>query len=159
MSDRITIENARVTDKGVELKQSQSGKDYAQFTIMWSSTRKNRQTGEAEYGPTKFVTVRVFGFSAKDVAAAVQPGDRVNVTGSIEHFEWASQQGPKDDWGMFAESVTKPLPRAQQQNAHQDPWGSQYQGGFGQDTGSSHHVAPAGPGAPAGQPTDDEPPF
>ena len=50
MADRITIENVRVTDKGVELKQSSTGKDFAQFTAMWSSGRKNRQTGEREVG-------------------------------------------------------------------------------------------------------------
>ena len=138
MADRITIENVRVTDKGVELKQSSTGKDFAQFTAMWSSSRKSRQTGEREYGPTKFVTVRMFGFGARDVAAAVKAGDRVNVTGTVEHFEWMSQGGPKDDWSIFAESVTLPLPRAQQGNFQQpapqqgDPWGGAPQGGFSQ---------------------------
>lgn len=153
MADRITIENARVGKDGVELKQSSTGKDYAQFTAMWSSGRKNRQTGDREFGPTKFVTVRVFGFTARDVAASIKPGDRVNVTGNVEHFTWAAQDGPRDDWSIFAESVTLPVPRAQgggdfQQQAPQqggfqqqgDPWGGAPQGGFQ-------------------QPTQDEPPF
>lgn len=148
--DKITIENARVTDKGVELKQSSTGKDFAQLTIMWSSSRKNRQTGEREYGETKFVTVRVFGFAAQDIAAGINPGDRVNVTGSIEHFVWQSQGGPKDDWSIFADSVTLPVPRAQggggfQQQAPQqagfqqqgDPWGGAPQGGFSQQDTSN----------------------
>lgn len=143
MPDKITIENAKVTDKGVETKTSSGGKDYASFTIMWSSSRKNQQTGDREYGPTKFVNVRLFGFAANDVAANVHGGDRVNVTGSLDHFEWQSDNGPKDQWGMFAESVTLPVPRAGQgapqqqgQQFGQPQQGfQQSQGGFGQQQG------------------------
>ena len=62
----------------------------------------------------------------------------MNVTGSLEHFEWMSQGGPKHDWSIFAESVTLPVPRAQQGNFQQpapqqgDPWGGAPQGGFSQ---------------------------
>ena len=143
MSDRITIENVRVGRDGVELKQSAAGKEYAQFTAMWSSSRKNRQSGEMEYGPTKFLTVRVFGFKAGDVAANINAGDRVNVSGNLDHFEWMSQDGPRDDWSLFADSVSLPVPRA---GMHErvnnqpggpsggsagDPWNSGPQGGFG----------------------------
>ena len=138
MADRISIENVRVTDKGVELKQSAAGKTYAQFSAMWSSRRKNRQTGETEYGPTRFMRVIVNGFKAGDIAANVKPGDRVNVAGSVECFEWQSQNGPREDWTILAESVTLPVPRAQQGNFQQpapqqgDPWGGAPQGGFSQ---------------------------
>lgn len=158
MADKITLENVKVGKDGVELKVSSQGKEYAQFTAMWSSGRKG-QNGQREYGPTKFVKVMVFGFKAPDVAANVQAGDFVNVSGSVEHFEWQSQNGPRDDWSIFAESVTLPVPRAQQQGGQggwnnqpqqqpqqqsrggfggqqapdNDPWNSAPQGGFGGD--------------------------
>ena len=143
MSDRISIENVRVTDKGVEMKQSAAGKDYATLTVMWSSSRKNRQTNETEYGPTHFMRVIVNGFKAGDVAANVNPGDRVNVSGRVECFEWQSNQGPKEDWTILADSVSLPVPRAgmhERVNSQPggpsggsagDPWGSGPQGGFG----------------------------
>ena len=139
----IIIEGAKVTDQGVELKQSSSGKDYASLTVMWSSSRKDRNTGQREYGPTKFVRVMAFGFQAGDIAANVQGGDRVNIVGNIDHFEWQSQNGPKDDWTVFASSVALPVPRA---GMHErvnnqpggpsggsagDPWNSGPKGGFG----------------------------
>lgn len=142
---KINIEGAKVTDQGVEMKHSSGGKEYASFTVMWSSSRKDRNTGEREYGPTKFVRVMAFGFQAGDIAAHIKGGDRVNVAGSIEHFVWHSQNGEKDDWTMFADSVSLPVPRSQQgggwgqQQPQQqpDPWNSapQPQGGFsgGQD--------------------------
>lgn len=160
MTDRISIENVRVTDKGVEMKQSAAGKDYATLTVMWSSSRKNRQTNETEYGPTRFMRVIVNGFKAGDIAANVSPGDRVNVEGSVECFEWQSQNGPREDWTIMADSVTLPVPRAQQggygqgnqpgvfqgqqsrggfggqqsQQQSNDPWNSAPQGGFGGDS-------------------------
>lgn len=143
MADRISIENVRVTDKGVEMKQSAAGKDYATLTVMWSSSRKNRQTNETEYGPTHFMRVIVNGFKAGDIVANVHPGDRVNVSGRVECFEWQSNQGPKEDWTIIADSVSLPVPRAQQGGGNpgggwnsnppkqSDPWNSGPKGGFG----------------------------
>lgn len=129
MSDVITIRNARVLDRGVELKQSKKGDDYAEFTIMWSTSKKNRQTGEYENGPTKFVRVMLFGFEAKDVAAAVNGGDRVDVTGKIEHNPWTNKNGEeKDSWDLLAERVTLPVPRAGQGQQLQQQ--QQFGGGF-----------------------------
>ncbi|MBU5654306.1 single-stranded DNA-binding protein [Corynebacterium aurimucosum] len=127
--DTITINRARVTDKGVELRTSKNGNEYASLTVMWSSSRKDK-AGETEYGPTKFVKVTVTGFEAKDVFANIRPGDRVNVTGRIQHFEWQSDKGPQDDWSILG-SVSLPVPYADNQqpnNAAQngqtadDPW-------------------------------------
>ena len=123
----ITITDAKVTGKGVEMKMSAKGTEYAEFTIMWGSGRKNKQ-GEREYGPTKFVKVRVGGFDAKDVAASVQPGDRVNVEGRIEHFTWQSNEGEKDDWSMWGK-VSLPVPRAGE--GFQSPAQQQQQPSFG----------------------------
>jgi len=147
---KITLDNVKVGKDGVALKVSKAGKEYAEFTVMWSSSRKD-QAGQREYGPTKYVKVRVFGYSAGDIAANIQPGQFVNVTGNIDHFEWQSNNGTKDDWAMFAESVTLPVPRAQQGSqqpqqgfaqqaprggfsqqapVNNDPWQSAPQGGF-----------------------------
>lgn len=148
--DQIQIYGAKVTDKGVEIKQSQSGKDYAQLTVMWSSSRKDK-AGQAEYGPTKFLTVRVFGYEARDVAATVRPGDRVNVVGSITHFEWQSQQGPRDDWSIMG-SVFPTLPRSQQQGG--------YQQRYPRPTSQPAQQSDPWSGAPTQPPAGDEqPPF
>lgn len=165
---KITLENVRVGKDGVALKVSKAGKEYAEFTVMWSSSRKD-QAGQREYGPTKYVKVRVFGYSAGDIAANIGPGQFVNVTGNIDHFEWQSNNGPKDDWSLFAESVTLPVPRAQQQGGFQ---GQQQgnRGGFGgqqaPDNDPWNSAPPAGNGGfgqhPAQVPAGDdfdEPPF
>lgn len=156
MPDKVIIENAKITDKGVVGKQSKDGKDYAAFTIMWSSGRKDRATGQWDNGPTKFVNVKVFGFQKYDLVSSLKAGDRVNVSGNIEHFEWQSDQGPKDDWTLFADSVTLPVPRADQQQSapyntqqRQSPpaqsnWGGTPQGGAPQGNGGSFQGQPHG---------------
>lgn len=123
---RIEIENARVTDKGAELKTSQAGKEYATFTVMWSDSRKDR-TGQWENGPTKFVRCNVFGAKVKDVAYSLIPGTRVNVSGNIEHFEWQSDNGPRDSWTIPFACVSLPVPKAEQPGGY--PWGGQPQQG------------------------------
>lgn len=161
MSDLITIENAMITKKGIERKTTKSGKDYAEFTIMWSSYRKDQQ-GNGENGPTKFVRVRVGGFEAQNLLAAVGAGDRVTVTGRIEHFEWNSQQGAQDDWGMWWASVSLPVPRAQQGQQQGGFQGQQSRGGFGgqpqQAQGDPWNSAPPANGGGFGG-AEDEPPF
>lgn len=164
MADKITLENVKVGKDGVELKASSQGKEYAQFTAMWSSGRKG-QNGQREYGPTKFVKVLVFGFKAQDVAANVHAGDFVNVSGSVEHFEWQSQNGPRDDWSIFAESVTLPVPRAQQQGG-QGGWnnqpqqqGQQSRGGFGGQQAPDNDPWNSAPPAGGFGGDSDEPPF
>lgn len=160
MADKITLENVKVGKDGVEFKRSSQGKDYAQFTAMWSSGRKG-QNGQREYGPTKFVKVLVFGFKAQDVAANVQAGDFVNVSGSVEHFEWQAQTGPRDDWSIFAESVTLPVPRAQQQGGwnNQPQQGQQSRGGFGGQQAPDNDPWNSAPPAGGFGGADEEPPF
>lgn len=133
MADTITLHNVKVGRDGVHLKTSNSGKDYAQFVALWSSSRKDR-AGQREYGPTKYVTVNVFGFEAQDLAASVTANDYLDITGTIEHFTWQSDNGPRDSWTIFADRVTRPLPRAQQhqQQPHNNAWGTAPStGGFG----------------------------
>lgn len=103
--DRIQIDRARITDKGVELKTSKDGKPYARFSVMWSSSRKD-QNGGWEHGPTKFLNVTVFGEGAEVAERVLAPKDLVALAGRVEHFEWQSQQGPRDDWRLIADHVT-----------------------------------------------------
>ena len=159
--DTITINNAKVTDKGVEMRTSKNGNQYASLTVMWSSSRKDK-AGGTEYGPTKFVKVTVTGYEAQDVAANIKPGDRVNVTGRIQHFEWQSNNGPKDDWSISG-SVSLPVPRAQQQgSAWPEPntgnaWAtSQPTQQQAQQNGQTATSGAWSQPAPAGQ---DQPPF
>ena len=108
---------------------------------MWSTNKKSRQTGEMEYGTTKFVRVTVLGFDAQDIATAVNGGDRVDVTGSIEHTTFTKKDGSEgDSWDLLAERVTLPVPRGGN--------GGQKSGGFG----SSPAADPFSGGS-------DEPPF
>lgn len=165
MSDLITIENAMITKKGLERKTTKSGKDYVEFTIMWSSYRKDQQ-GNGENGPTKFVRVRVGGFEAQNLLAAVGAGDRVTVTGRIEHFEWSSQQGVQDDWGMWWASVSLPVPRSQQQGGYgqgNQPGGFQGQqgnrGGFGGQQAPDNDPWNSAPPAGGFGGDSDTPPF
>lgn len=128
--DQLTIRNARVTDQGVELKTSKAGKEFASLTVMWSTNKKNRQTGEMEYGPTKFVRVTVLGFDANDIAASVNGGDRVDVTGSIEHTTFTKKDGAEgDSWDLLAERVTLPVPRGGNGGQKSGGFGGQSQGG------------------------------
>lgn len=120
--DRISIDRARITDKGVELKTSKQGKPYATFSVMWSSSRKNQQNDQWEHGPTKFLGVTMFGTAAEAAAELLSPKDTVALAGKIEHFEWQSNQGPRDDWKMLADHVT--LVRRGQSAAQPDAWNS-----------------------------------
>lgn len=119
--DTITINRARVTDKGVEMRTSKNGNEYASLTVMWSSSRKDK-AGGTEYGPTKFIKVTVTGYEAKDVFANIRPGDRVNVTGRIQHFEWQSDKGPQDDWSILG-TVSLPVPYASDNQQQGSAWG------------------------------------
>lgn len=119
--DTITINRARVTDKGVEMRTSKNGNEYASLTVMWSSSRKDK-AGSTEYGPTKFIKVTVTGFEAKDVFANIKAGDRVNVTGRIQHFEWQSDKGPQDDWSILG-TVSLPVPYASDNQQQGSAWG------------------------------------
>ena len=156
---KITIEGAKVTDQGVEMKHSSGGKEYASFTVMWSSSRKDRNTGDREYGPTKFVRVMAFGFQAGDIAANVKGGDRVNVTGNIDHFIWHSQNGEKDDWTMFADSVSLPVPRAQQGGGSAGGWNNANSASGGPSGGSAGDPWNSGPQGGFGGAQDDQAPF
>jgi single-strand DNA-binding protein len=144
----VKINTPKNGNPPVELKTSKTGKTYAQFTVMESSSRKD-PAGQREYGPTKFITCRVFGFDAENLHAAVMGGaDRVNVTGTLDHFMWQSNQGPKDDWSMFVESVSLPVPRSQQ--------GGGNFGGQSQQQSDAWNSAPQSGGFPG---ADQNPPF
>ncbi|WP_066584629.1 single-stranded DNA-binding protein [Corynebacterium provencense] len=148
---RVELENVKVAvpksgpnaGQPVVMKTAKSsGNQYAEFTVMESSSRKD-QAGQWENGPTIFIRCRVHGYAAQDVYAALMGGvDRVDVKGDLEHFLWQSQQGPKDTWDIGFARVSLPVPRTQQQSqgggwsgggsqpAQQGAWDSAPQGGF-----------------------------
>mgnify|MGYP000884850621 CR=1 FL=1 len=158
---RVELENVKVSvpkqgpnaGQPVVMKTAQSsGKQYAQFTVMESSSRKD-QTSQREYGPTIFIRCRVHGYAAQDVYSALMGGtDRVNVAGEMEHFLWQSQQGPKDTWDIGFARVTLPVPRTQQQSGGWSGGGQQSGGWGGQQSGPQQ----SGQGFDA---TGSEPPF
>lgn len=149
---RVELENVKVAvpkqgpnaGQPVVMKTAKSsGKQYVEFTVMESSSRKD-QAGKWENGPTKFIRCRVHGYSAQDVYSALMGGaDRVNVSGEMEHFIWQSQTGPKETWDIGFARVSLPVPRTQQGQqsggwsgggSQQGGWNNQQpqqQGGFG----------------------------
>lgn len=144
MADMIKIDRARVTKDGPELKTSSAGNEYVRFTVMWSSSRKDR-SDQWDHGPTKFLKVTCFGELAQQVMQTVRPETNVSLYGKVEHFEWQSQNGPRDDWSMLADMVSPARSNGKQQGGAQqqrqggfsqrqgDPWNAQPQGGFGGD--------------------------
>ena len=145
----VKISTPKNGNPPIEIKTSKTGKQYAQFTVMESASKKG-QAGQWENGPTKFITCRVFGFDAENLHAAVMGGtDRINVAGDLEHFTWQSQNGPRDDWSMFVSDVSLSLPKAQQSGG--------WSGGGAQQGGGWNNQQPQGQG---GFPDNDsEPPF
>lgn len=137
---RVELENVKIAvpkqgpnaGQPVVMKTAKSsGKQYAEFTVMESSSRKD-QAGQWENGPTKFVRCRVHGYAAQDVYTALMGGaERVDVKGDLEHFIWQSQQGPQEVWTIGFAKVALPVPRTQQ-GQQTGGWsgGGAQQGGF-----------------------------
>ena len=154
---RVELENVKVSvpkqgpnaGQPVVMKTAKSsGKQYAEFTVMESSSRKD-QNQQWENGPTKFVRCRVHGYAAQDVYAALMGGtDRVNVTGEMEHFIWQSQNGPKETWDIGFARVSLPVPRSQQSGGNF--------GGQSQQQSDAWNSAPQSGGFPG---ADQNPPF
>lgn len=170
----ITIVGNIVNDP--ELRFTPSGAAVANFRIASTPRVYNRDTSQYEDGEALFLTCNVWRQAAENVAESLTKGMRVIVNGRLKQRSYQTKEGENrtvfeievDEVGpslKFASAQVNRNPRegstpyqggqggyqAQQQ---QDPWGSQPQ-----STGSGHHVAPAGGGAPAGAPIEDPPPF
>ena len=170
----ITLVGNIVNDP--ELRFTPAGAAVANFRVASTPRFYNRDTGQYEDGEALFLTCNVWRQAAENVAESLQKGMRVIVNGRLKQRSYQTKEGENrtafeievDEVGPSLKFASAQVNRnirdggtpysgnmggfqAQQQ---QDPWGSQPQA-----TGSGNHVAPAGGGAPAGPPTEDEPPF
>lgn len=79
-----------------ELKFSKSGgMAVASFRGVTDQKRKNQATGEWEDDKVMFVRVTAFKELAEHVAASIEKGHTVVVTGSIYASEWETKEGEK----------------------------------------------------------------
>ena len=171
MIDYITLTGGVVAD--AELRFTNSGAAVCGFRIAQSDSKKN-DAGEWETTQSLYLPVNIWDDNPQyrknpvqwaQAAADLKKGDKVSVRGKLITRTWQAQDGSNRSQVEFAATEFYVMPDAGgyastqygQQSApqqQQDPWGSQPQ-----STGSGHHVAPPGGGAPAGAPTEDEPPF
>lgn len=151
MADQLTINRAKITNKGLEAKHTTDGRPMVKFTVMWSSSRKNQNTGAWENGPTKFVRVLAFDDLAKMAYHNHAAGSVVSVAGRVEHFTWSSDKGEQDDWTLIADFIA-PFTSRQQEQTQQQPTQQQAQQNI-QDAFGGQEADPFGSNA------DAEPPF
>lgn len=125
-----------------DLKTSQAGKPYINFSVAWSERQKDK-TGTFVDGPTVWVNCTAFGKVAEGVASSVTKGTRVVVAGQLRPEEWSRDTGPETVMALTADSVGVDLTfqdvtvakrnsgnaGGQQQPDH---WNSAPTGGFGQ---------------------------
>lgn len=85
----ITIKGNLTRDP--ELRFTQSGQAICNLGV--AVNRRYQQNGEWVDGPTQFFNVTCWGAYGENVAASLQKGDRVVVTGRIEFREYEGKEG------------------------------------------------------------------
>ena len=75
--------------KDIEVQTSQSGVNYARFSIGRSFKTRNDETR------TSFFDGVIFGELASHAAASLHKGDRVLVQGSLEQSKWTTDDGQR----------------------------------------------------------------
>ncbi len=88
----ITIRGRMVEDW--DLRFAASGKAWATARVVSSRNQKN-QAGEWEEKDTTFVSVKVFGASAEQIAESLEKGDLVTVVGRLVQENWETDSGEK----------------------------------------------------------------
>ena len=125
-----------------EMKFSNSGKAFANFTVA-ENYRKKNQNGEWEDSGTAFWRVTVFGYQAEAVADTLDKGMKVVVSGRGELREYTTKEGAQ---GKSLECVANHVgvvPRAPKNNSG---------GGFGQQSSGQSWGAEHQQSQPASDP-------
>ena len=78
-----------------ELRFTPSGAAVANFNVASTPRHFNRQTSEWEDGETIFMRCSVWRDAAENVAASLQRGHRVIVTGRLRSKPWVTKEGDK----------------------------------------------------------------
>ncbi len=151
-----------------ELKFTPSGAAVANFTVASTPRTFDRQTNEWKDGDALFIRCDAWRQLAENVAASLQKGQRVIVTGALKVRNFERQDGSKgtsvemtvDEIGPSLRFATASVTRASRDGgsggggggAAANPWG----GG-----GSSAPAAPQGGGSSAWDSgsSNDDPPF
>ena len=112
-----------------EMKFSNSGKAFANFTVA-ENYRKKNQNGEWEDSGTAFWRVTVFGYQAEAVADTLDKGMKVVVGGRAELREYTTKEGAQ---GKSLECVANHVgvvpraPKSNQQQSSGQAWGAEHQ--------------------------------
>ncbi|KAA0916444.1 single-stranded DNA-binding protein [Dietzia sp. ANT_WB102] len=145
MSNSMIIKGRAGSDG--EVRFTPSGVASCSFSVA-DTPRKKDQSGQwVDAGPTLWQRVQVWGPEAEKAGEEVRKGALVTVSGRVRADEWQDKQTgeTRKSTTLVADVVYVHPPKDQQarpqQQAQQDPWGSQpQQQGFGGDN-------------------DDQPPF
>lgn len=91
-----------------ELRYTQSGKPLTTFTIAWNKApRPGEQGGERT---ACFFDVTCWDSLAENVSASLTKGNRVTVTGRLDHRRWEAQDGsPRSKVEIIADDVAPSL--------------------------------------------------
>lgn len=86
----VTVEGNLTGDP--EFGTSESGTNYARFSVAVNDRRQNQNTGEWEDAGTVFHRVVVFNQQAKNVATSLQKGDSVLVSGDLRFGSYTDKE-------------------------------------------------------------------
>jgi single-strand DNA-binding protein len=75
-----------------EIKFTQGGKPYVNFTIAKNHGKKNPQTGEWEVGEPSYIDCSIFGEMAENFVNSFSKGTRLMVTGSLKQNSWEDKE-------------------------------------------------------------------
>lgn len=88
----VTVRGRMVEDW--DLRFAPSGKAWAKARVVSARNVKN-DTGEWEEKDTTFVTCKVFGTAAEQIAESLAKGDQVTVIGRLLQENWETETGEK----------------------------------------------------------------
>ncbi|MFF8817834.1 single-stranded DNA-binding protein [Leucobacter sp. NPDC015123] len=77
----------------IEPRISQAGKPWCQVRVASTPRERDRQTGDFKDGETMFVTVKLFGDYADNVAQSISKGTRITATGKLKYRSYKDNQG------------------------------------------------------------------
>lgn len=94
--DAFPCSGVTVTCMGVPSPIKKIGDTFmCDFYAAHSKKKKNKTTGKWDYGPSRMMTVKVWGFDAEYIASTLQEKDRVVIVdGDLEVEEWDDKNNP-----------------------------------------------------------------
>lgn len=91
MSNNMVIDGDLTADP--ELRTTQSGKQFASFSIASTKRKQNKQTGEWEDGDKLFMRCIAWDDLATNIAQSLSKGMRVIATGELSQRSYQAQDG------------------------------------------------------------------